>query len=461
MEQCSEEPGGQQGDARGSVEEHRPASHGSSDQTDQLLKGKNLRPDGVDHQVSGGAPRIDGNPGEILDVDRLKAVLALARNDEERRFAEQVGDVVDQNVFPAEHDSGPHDRMAEWGFLNILFQKRLAAKIRQRRVKIGIRNADVHHARNTGNLSGANQRARVGDGVLVSGAAAVESYPVGVIDDLNSGEKFGHGFRIVEPEWERSHRRAEFVRAARVSGERNDRLIQFQEAPGDVFAGVSESSGDGIDGSRHVIIHKVSTSGAGENRRNVRTVCVYCASSERSPAIYHTAATRLGKHLAGHGLTVVYGGGSLGSMGRVADGALSAGGRVIGVLPRFMSELEWGHKNLTELRLVDDLHIRKRTMLELSDAIVALPGGSGTLDELFEALSMKRLGLFLGPIILINVNGYFEPCLQLLSQCITDGFMDERHRAMWSVVSQPEAVFQTIQDAPEWKPNARAFAVQR
>ena len=126
-----------------------------------------------------------------------------------------------------------------------------------------------------------------------------------------------------------------------------------------------------------------------------------------------------------------------------------------------MSELEWGHKNLTELRLVDDLHIRKRTMLELSDAIVALPGGSGTLDELFEALSMKRLGLFLGPIILINVNGYFEPCLQLLSQCITDRFMDERHRAMWSVVSQPEAVFQTIQDAPEWKPNARAFAVQR
>jgi predicted Rossmann-fold nucleotide-binding protein len=74
---------------------------------------------------------------------------------------------------------------------------------------------------------------------------------------------------------------------------------------------------------------------------------------------------------------------------------------------------------------------------------------------------MKRLGLFLGPIILINVNGYFEPCLQALSQCITDGFMDERHRAMWSVVSEPEAVFQTIQDAPEWKPNARAFAIQR
>ena len=166
-------------------------------------------------------------------------------------------------------------------------------------------------------------------------------------------------------------------------------------------------------------------------------------------------------HLAGHGVTIVYGGGALGSMGRVAEGALAAGGRVIGVLPRFMSDLEWGHKNLTELRLVDDLHERKRTMLELADAIVALPGGSGTLDELFEAISMKRLGLFLGPIVLINVNGYFEPCLQMLGQCIADRFMDERHREMWSVVAEPEAVFQTILDAPEWKANARAFAVQR
>jgi uncharacterized protein (TIGR00730 family) len=140
---------------------------------------------------------------------------------------------------------------------------------------------------------------------------------------------------------------------------------------------------------------------------------------------------------------------------------LSAGGREIGVLPRFMDELEWGHKNLTELRIVDDLHQRKRTMLEMADAIVALPGGSGTLDELFEAISMKRLGLFLGPIVLVNVNGYFDSCLQVLAQCIRDRFMDERHREMWSVVADSEAVYPMIQDAPEWKPNARAFAVQR
>ena len=194
--------------------------------------------------------------------------------------------------------------------------------------------------------------------------------------------------------------------------------------------------------------------------KEIKTVCVYCASSERAPAIYHEAARRLGKHLAGHGLTVVYGGGALGSMGRVAEGALAAGGRVIGVLPRFMNELEWGHRGLTELHLVDDLHQRKRTMLELSEAVVALPGGSGTLDELFEAISLKRLGVFLGPIVLVNVNKYFEPCLQMLSRCIDDRFMDERHREMWSVATGPEAVFQTIQSAPEWKANARAFAVQ-
>ncbi len=195
--------------------------------------------------------------------------------------------------------------------------------------------------------------------------------------------------------------------------------------------------------------------------KDIQRVCVYCASSERAPAIYHEAAARLGKHLAGNGLTVVYGGGALGSMGRLAEGALAAGGRVIGVLPHFMNELEWGHKGLTELQLVDDLHQRKRTMLEMADAVVALPGGSGTLDELFEAISLKRLGVFLGPIVLINVNGYFEPCLQMLAQCISNRFMDERHSEMWSVVAEPEAAVPALLSAPEWNANARAFAVQR
>src|SRR5262245_3902365 len=111
-------------------------------------------------------------------------------------------------------------------------------------------------------------------------------------------------------------------------------------------------------------------------------VCVYCASSRTCAAEYHEAAHRLGRILADAGVTVIYGGGGAGSMGALADGAISRGGRVIGVLPRFMQELEWGHKQLSELRLVEDLRIRKHMMLSESHAVIALPGGSGTLDEL-------------------------------------------------------------------------------
>src|SRR6516162_8367977 len=169
----------------------------------------------------------------------------------------------------------------------------------------------------------------------------------------------------------------------------------------------------------------------------IQTVCVYCASSDRTPEVYLDAASRLGNSLARAGISVVYGGSSLGSMGRMAAAALEAGGRVTGVLPRFMDELEWGHRSLTELRLVNDMHERKRLMLELSDAVVALPGGCGTLEELFEAITWKRLGLYFGPVVLVNVNGFYDPCVELLNRAVEERFMDEKHRAMWSVVAAP------------------------
>src|ERR1019366_1303004 len=192
--------------------------------------------------------------------------------------------------------------------------------------------------------------------------------------------------------------------------------------------------------------------------RPIQTVTVYCASSEKSPALYLEAAERLGRALARSGLAIVYGGGSQGSMGRLAAGALGAGGKVVGVLPRFMDELEWGHRSLTELRVVDSMHERKQLMLELADAVVALPGGCGTLEELFEAITWKRLGLYLGPIVLVNVNGFFDSCIELLSRCVDERFMDERHRAMWSVVTEPEAVVEAIHAAPAWTAAARDFA---
>ena len=190
-------------------------------------------------------------------------------------------------------------------------------------------------------------------------------------------------------------------------------------------------------------------------------VCVYCASSNRSPEIYLDAAARLGRILAENGITIVYGGSRLGSMGRLAAAALEAGGKVIGVLPRFMDDLEWGHGALSELRIVEDMHERKRVMLELSGAAIALPGGCGTLEELFEAITWKRLGLYFGPVVLVNVGGFFDPCIELLNRCVKERFMDEKHRAMWSVAGDPESVMETLRSAAEWSRDARDFAVQR
>jgi uncharacterized protein (TIGR00730 family) len=190
----------------------------------------------------------------------------------------------------------------------------------------------------------------------------------------------------------------------------------------------------------------------------IRRVSVYCASSRQSDSVYFDVANRLGRVLAKHSITIVYGGGAVGSMGHLADGALAQGGEVIGVLPRFMDELEWGHKGLTELRLVDNLHQRKRTMLEGTDAVVALPGGCGTFEELFEAITWKRLGLYFNPIVLVNVRGFFNPCIELLESCIREKFMDERHRAMWVLVDQPEEVLEAISKSPPWQHNARDFA---
>ena len=193
----------------------------------------------------------------------------------------------------------------------------------------------------------------------------------------------------------------------------------------------------------------------------IQSVCVYCSSSNRAPAVYLDAAARLGRILAENGITIIYGGSSLGSMGRLAAAAMEAGGKVVGVLPRFMDELEWGHPALTEMRVVDDMHERKRVMLELSGAAIALPGGCGTLEELLEAVTWKRLGLYFGPVVLVNVNRFFDPCIELLNRCVDERLMDEKHRAMWSVAEDPESVIRTLRSAGEWSRDARSFAALR
>jgi uncharacterized protein (TIGR00730 family) len=192
-----------------------------------------------------------------------------------------------------------------------------------------------------------------------------------------------------------------------------------------------------------------------------RSVCVYCASSRACDEAFHDVARELGRLLAQAGCTVVYGGGRSGSMGALADAALAAGGRIVGVIPRFMVDLEWGHDDLTELHVVEDMRTRKHEMLTRASAVVALAGGTGTLEELFEAVTLKRLGLFLGPIVIVNTRGYYDALLAQLATAVAERFIDARHEAMWTVVASASDVLPAIESAAAWGADARDFAVVR
>ena len=190
-------------------------------------------------------------------------------------------------------------------------------------------------------------------------------------------------------------------------------------------------------------------------------ICVYCASSQECDPHYHEVAYRLGALLAEAGCALVYGGGSAGSMGALANGALSAGGEVVGILPKFMADLEWGHPGLTRLELVEDMRERKHRLLTGSDAVVALPGGCGTLEELFEAITLKRLGLYFSPIILLNTRGFYTPLQGFMQSVIAERFMHTEHLSMWSLVDEPEAILPAIRATPRWREDAREIAVVR
>jgi len=190
-------------------------------------------------------------------------------------------------------------------------------------------------------------------------------------------------------------------------------------------------------------------------------ICVYCASSNQCDRIYHAAATQLGERLAEAGCTLVYGGGATGLMGAVADGALSRGGRVIGVIPRFMTEVEWQHPGIGNLEIVEDMRERKHRLLTDSDAVVALPGGCGTLEELFEAITLKRLGLYFNPIVLLNTRDFYAPLQTFMQQVIEQKFMNTGHSEMWSLVDSPDQVLPKIRSTPKWREDARDYAVVR
>jgi len=187
-------------------------------------------------------------------------------------------------------------------------------------------------------------------------------------------------------------------------------------------------------------------------------VCVYCASSNHCPDVFLDEAFAVGQALAAAGKVVRYGGGDGGLMGRVADGALAMGGRVVGVLPRFMQEREWAHTALTELHLVDTMHERKALMLDGADACVALPGGVGTFDELFEVLSWKKLGIWTGALAFLNTEGFWDPAIALLERAVEARFLQERHRDLWIVVERADQLVAALESAPPWDSDAIDFA---
>lgn len=183
---------------------------------------------------------------------------------------------------------------------------------------------------------------------------------------------------------------------------------------------------------------------------SIQSICVYCSSSEQIDPSYHQAAKTMGHILAEQSKTTVYGGGARGSMGALADGVTEREGEIVGIIPEFMIQLEWAYPKLSELIRVDTMHERKRIMVERSDAIIVMPGGCGTFEEFFEVLTWKKLGIFSGPIALLNTNGFFDDCLNLLNRCVREGFMGEKHALMWDVVSEPEEALAIMEKAIEW-----------
>ena len=190
----------------------------------------------------------------------------------------------------------------------------------------------------------------------------------------------------------------------------------------------------------------------------IRTVCVYCASSDHCRPIFLESAYTFGNILAKESIDIVYGGGSTGLMGRLADGAIAGNGHVRGIIPQFMQNLEWGHKGISILEEVEDMHTRKFLMIRKSDGIGALPGGCGTLEELLEAITWKRLGLAHQPIVIVNIDGFYDPLIAMLQSTVDEQFMRPEHLNMWHVVNTVEEVLPMLRSIDPWPLNAISYA---
>jgi uncharacterized protein (TIGR00730 family) len=188
------------------------------------------------------------------------------------------------------------------------------------------------------------------------------------------------------------------------------------------------------------------------------TVCVFASSSSRIDNEYSAAAANLGKRLAQSNLNVVYGGGGIGLMGKLADAVIENHGRITGVIPSFMIDEGWDHSGVSEMIVTSDMGERKKRMFELADAIVALPGGVGTLEELTEAMTLKQLGLYKGPIIILNTLNFYKSLIDFLGHMVSGNFLRYEHRGMWEIAESVEDVMNILAKKEGWLHDPRSIA---
>ena len=190
----------------------------------------------------------------------------------------------------------------------------------------------------------------------------------------------------------------------------------------------------------------------------IKNVCVYSASSTQIAPLYFQVAEELGRLLAEKHINLINGAGYRGLMGATSNAALAAGGTVTGIIPRFMVEQGWHHQGLTRLVETETIHERKQLMADLSDGVIALPGGCGTLEELLEIITWKQLGLYLKPIVILNVDGYYNPLIEMLQNAISGNFMRKEHEAIWQVATTAQEAVECLYHAPAWSREIRKYA---
>lgn len=192
----------------------------------------------------------------------------------------------------------------------------------------------------------------------------------------------------------------------------------------------------------------------------IEYVTCFCASSNRVDQYYLDSAYELGAILARNNKTVVYGGGKVGLMGRLAQGVLDNGGKIIGVIPKFMQKYELGHNGITKLIEVQTMHEREELMIMKADCIVALPGGCGTIEELLQAITWKRLKIIPTPIVIANIKNYYSPLIQQLNKAVDENFMREEHRRLWDVANSVGEIFDIIRYYDSHNEQIKLFDVQ-